>query len=538
MTIKRRLFISNILMIAIPIVLAIMLSSLLALLLWREFDFRFESSEDYYGVRDSVMQASLDLLGSPDPEAEKLSFMISRVDRMLTNNDMALRIYETSGQAADLTSDLTSDQVSDPSSDSASNPASARTSDPSSGPAAAQAPAGTPAQLGTGLLAYSLGGEPFADPRLAQALGALGGTGLVGEDGRELYVSETSAGGESYRIELYSTRDDSVEAEVGHPGGGLWVPISILLGMVAVVALTSRFLTRFVFQKIRQPLEILADGVNEIRDGNLNYRIDYTRKDEFRPVCEAFNEMAGRLKESVWAVQKQEMNRKELLAGISHDLRSPLTSIKAYAEGLLDGVAATEEARHRYAAMIRTKAGDIDHMVSRLFLFSKMDLGDYPNYPEDLDPHEELESFFRAVDDEYAHQGLRVKLGAMEQGLMLHVDPVQFRRVLSNVVENSLKYKERPEVTVSVEMYRAGTTLTIAVSDDGPGVTDEALPKLFDVFYRSDASRSSPNRGSGLGLAISEKAITFMHGTIKAEHADGGGLRIVIELPLRPIKEA
>lgn len=512
MTIKRRLFISNILMIAIPIVLAIMLSALLALLLWREFDFRFESSEDYYGVRDSVMQGSLDLLGSPDPEAEKLSFMISRVDRMLTNNDMALRIYETSGRAADPTSDQLSDPASDPSSDLK--------------------------QLGTGRLAYSLGGEPFADPRLAQALDALGGTGLVGEDGRELYVSETSAGSERYRIELYSTRDDSVEAEAGHPGGGLWVPVSILLGMVAVVALTSRFLTRFVFQKIRQPLEILADGVNEIRDGNLNYRIDYTRKDEFRPVCEAFNEMAGRLKESVWAVQKQEMNRKELLAGISHDLRSPLTSIKAYAEGLLDGVAATEEARHRYAAMIRTKAGDIDHMVSRLFLFSKMDLGDYPNYPEDLDPREELESFFRAVDDEYAHQGLRVKLGAMEQGLMLHVDPVQFRRVLSNVVENSLKYKERSEVTVSVEMYRAGTTLAIAVSDDGPGVTDEALPKLFDVFYRSDASRSSPNRGSGLGLAISEKAITFMHGTIKAEHADGGGLRIVIQLPLHSVKEA
>ncbi|WP_172195318.1 sensor histidine kinase [Saccharibacillus qingshengii] len=495
MTIKRRLFISNILMIVIPIVLALMLSALLVLLLWQEFDFQFDNSEDYYGARDSVMEASRELLENPDTNVQKLDFMVSRVDRMLTNNHMALRIYETSGASA---------------------------------------------ELGTGTLTYSLGGEPFADPQLTKALDTLGGTGLVGTEGRELYVSEADGAEGSYRIELYSTRKAAEPTPPGHPGGsgGIWFPIAILLGMIAVVVLTSRFLTRFVFQKIRQPLEILAGGVNEIRDGNLDYRINYTRKDEFRPVCEAFNEMAGRLKESVWAVQKQEMNRKELLAGISHDLRSPLTSIKAYAEGLLDGVAATEEARRRYTGMIKTKAGDIDHMVSRLFLFSKMDLGDYPNYPEDLDPREELQSFFRAADDEYAHQGLKVALGAMEEGLLIHVDPVQFRRVLSNIVENSLKYKERPEVTVSVEMYRAGSTLAITVSDDGPGVTDEALPKLFDVFYRSDASRSSPNRGSGLGLAISEKAITFMHGTIKAEHADGGGLRIVIELPVTQAKEA
>lgn len=487
MTIKRRLFISNILMIVIPIVLALMLSALLALLLWKEFDFKFGGNQDYYDARDSVMQAAEQFVSHPEAsQSERVDFVIDRVKKLLENNDMALRAYATfDGKAID-------DKPE-----------------------------------------YSLGSETFVDASLNEALNALGGTGIVGKNGRELYVSQIPGeDGTGYRIEVYSTRtpEDAQDAQSSHRGG--WIPIALLLGMITVVFLTSRFLTRFVFQKIRQPLEILADGVNQIRDGNLDYRIRYARKDEFRPVCEAFNEMAGRLKESVWAVQKQEMNRKELLAGISHDLRSPLTSIKAYSEGLLDGVATTEDARHRYVKMIKSKAEDIDHMVSRLFLFSKMDLGDYPNYPEDLDLREELGSFFRAVAEEYAQQGLVVKIGRLEQDVALHADPVQFRRVLANIVENSLKYKERPEVTVSVETVRRGDTARIEVEDDGPGVTDEALPKLFDVFYRSDASRSSPNRGSGLGLAISEKAVAFMDGKIWAEHGRGGGLRIVIELPI------
>lgn len=493
MTIKRRLFISNILMIVIPIVLAIMLSILLALLLWREFDFEFGSDKDYYDARDSVMEASQSLLTDPEMDTGNLAFMIDRVDKLLINNDMSLRIYETTTKTDADT------------------------------------------ELGTGTLRYSLGTEPFEDTTLEQGLASLGGTGVVGQNGRELYVADTEGEGQTYRIELYSTRIVSEEESVHGRNDG-WIPIGIMLGMLTVLFFTSQFLTRFVFRHIRDPLKILADGVNQIRDGNLDYRIQYKRKDEFRPVCEAFNEMAGRLKESVWAVQKQEMNRKELLAGISHDLRSPLTSIKAYAEGLLDGVAATKESQHRYVNMIKTKADDIDHMVSRLFLFSKMDLGDYPNYPEDLDAREELESFFRATAEEHAHEGLKIDIGKLEQGMTLHADPVQFRRVLANIVENTLKYKEQPEVTISVEATRQKDILRIAIEDDGPGVTDEALPKLFDVFYRSDASRNSPNRGSGLGLAISEKAITFMDGTIHAEHATNGGLRIVIELPIRDIE--
>ncbi|MDO3410277.1 HAMP domain-containing sensor histidine kinase [Saccharibacillus sp. CPCC 101409] len=488
MTIKRRLFISNILMIAIPIVLSILLAALVFLLVWKDFTgYRLQSDDDYYGARDSVMETARDMIVNPD--AQRLSMLIERADTMLETNKMSLLVYEDDAVRYNLGSkELLSDA------------------------------------------------DSATDAELAQALETLGGTGVAGKNGRELYVSELEESGHAYRIELLSDRP-KLDASAEEDYGFRRAPVLLLLAMIAVVFLTSQFLTRSVFRNIRRPLEILTDGVREIRDGNLDYRIDYKRKDEFRAVCEAFNEMAGRLKESIRAVQKQEINRKELLAGISHDLRSPLTSIKAYSEGLLDGVAGTPESQRRYAGMIKTKAEDIDHMVSRLFLFSKMDLGDYPNYPEELDPREELESFFRAAAEEHAEQGLNVELNGLPRRLTLHADPVQFRRVLANLVENSLKYKERPEVSVKVSastMGISGETLRIVVEDDGPGVTDEALPKLFDVFYRSDASRSSPNRGSGLGLAISEKAVSMMGGRIYAEHGGRGGLRIVIELPVRP----
>ena len=239
--------------------------------------------------------------------------------------------------------------------------------------------------------------------------------------------------------------------------------------------------------------------------------------------------MAVRLKESVAKQQRQEQSRKELLAGISHDIRSPLTSIQAYVEGLIDGVAKTPEAQKRYLSVIKMKAEDLDHMVSQLFLFSKMELGDYPNNACPLRLEEKVEALASEAKAEYEEKGLRIETNLTPATVV--ADPVQFDRVIANIMENSLKYKERETGILRISIIKSETSCTLSFDDDGPGVSEESLPHLFEVFYRSDPARQNPQKGSGLGLAIAERIVMQAGGSIQAKKGELGGLRIEISLP-------
>ena len=366
--------------------------------------------------------------------------------------------------------------------------------------------------------------------QLSKSLEALGETGTVSDGAYDLFVNQISVGDNTYQIKIYnpviSVENQSIKAFA--------VVFVFLAGVTVllVIFLTNRFLIRFVWGKISEPLQILAEGVHQIRDGNLTHRIFYANRDEFQPVCEDFNEMAQRLRASVEQSQKEEESRKELLASISHDIRSPLTAIRAYVEGLLDGVADTPEKKKNYLSTIQKKTIEIDQMVSMLFLFSKMDMGEYPYNPEKLNVSKEISDFIFASSDEYLRRGLKIQLKSMPKNVIIEADPTYFRSILMNLTDNSAKYKKKDTGTVSITGELSGQFLLLYVDDDGPGVPAEALSKLFNVFYRNDPSRKNPNQGSGLGLAIVSKTIERMGGSIHAENLPEGGLRIVLKIPL------
>jgi len=305
----------------------------------------------------------------------------------------------------------------------------------------------------------------------------------------------------------------------------------ILLFFFTVMILTNRFLTKFVFKRVNQPLEILIDGVQHISDGDLDHRIIYNGQDEFKPVCDAFNNMAKELKASTEAVEKNEQNRKELFASISHDIRSPLTSIKAFTDGLLDGVANTPEAQKEYLLTIKQKTEDINNMVSQLFSYSKMDMGNYPINPEMLDINKEITDFVSAAQEEYKAKGLLLNLSGTAPKTFILADPLYLRSVFSNILDNSAKYKKNRTVNATICCTASKNYVNIVFDDNGPGVHSDTLPKLFDAFYRADPSRNNPNQGSGLGLAIAAKALERMGGSISAENIAKGGLRIVVKIP-------
>lgn len=378
-------------------------------------------------------------------------------------------------------------------------------------------------------LVYTYGPEEDGDAELAAAAQQLTGSASVSQEGQSLYKSTEQIRGQEYTIVLLT--GNSASRDYGNLKAAL-VTSGIFLAFVIFLSilLTNRFLTGFVFRRIRDPLEILTDGVHQIRDGNLDFRIRYDRPDEFLPVCQDFNEMAGRLKASVEQSQRQERSRRELLAGISHDIRTPLTSIQAYVEGLMDGVAQTTEARERYLAVIKAKAEDLERMVSQLFLLSKLELGDYPEAPARLRLDEQVAAAIEDAREEYQRQGLVIQSSLAPAEVT--IDPVQLKRLITNIMGNSLKYKSPGPGLLRITLAVQEQTCLLAFDDDGPGVPEEALPRLFEVFYRSDPARQNPHSGSGLGLAIVSNIVTHAGGRVCAEKSKLGGLRIAVQLPL------
>jgi signal transduction histidine kinase len=304
-----------------------------------------------------------------------------------------------------------------------------------------------------------------------------------------------------------------------------------LICSVFIILITNRFLTRFVFKRIVGGMDTLTHGVHQVRDGNLGFRIDYKENDEFSQVCGDFNEMAARLLESVEARQKDERSRKELIAGISHDLRTPLTSIKAYVEGLEQGVASTMEARERYIDTIKNKTGDLEHIVDTLFLFSKLDTGEFPYNIKRTDLASAVYGIVEGLKEEYRNRGLDITLTTPVGRPYADIDTAQMRHVMINIFENSVKYKNKERGKICVGISEDKGTASLVMADDGPGVPEEALPKLFDVFYRSDESRSDPGKGSGLGLAIAAKMVGHFGGSIEAANVPEGGLSIKMTFP-------
>jgi len=312
-----------------------------------------------------------------------------------------------------------------------------------------------------------------------------------------------------------------------------FIPLMMFFILLFIVFLTNRTLTKLISSRIMTSIETLVNGVREISDGNLAYRINYNSGDEFDAVCADFNEMAFRLSDMVRQRQIDESNRKELIAGISHDLKTPLTSIKGHIEGLRKGIASTPEMREKYLGIIQNKAEDIEYIINQLFLFSKIDIGEFPFNLEIVDIGDELDKMIAVLADEYRERGLAISLKEKKQGAFVSIDTVQFKNVVQNILDNSVKYGGKDNTRAEIYCGGNENCVSVTIKDNGPGVSEEMLTRIFEVFYRSDIARNSPGKGSGLGLAISSKIVERLNGSITAENARDGGLSVIITLPRR-----
>ncbi|MBR1730298.1 MAG: HAMP domain-containing histidine kinase [Selenomonadaceae bacterium] len=230
-------------------------------------------------------------------------------------------------------------------------------------------------------------------------------------------------------------------------------------------------------------------------------------------------------------IARYENNRKELIAGISHDLATPLTAIKGYISGLNDGIANTEEKRKHYLKMMLETADNMNNLVESLFLFSKFDLGRIELQLKPVVIYDYFVDFVADKRSYFAERNLNLTLTGKPITAKVEIDYLQFSRVVENILNNSIKYRRGEIVDVEINIQQMSNKIKISFSDNGLGVDAENLPKLFESFYRTDKARSNVSKGSGLGLAIVKQIITALNGEVTAEKSNSGGLTIIITLP-------
>ncbi|MFD2044190.1 sensor histidine kinase [Ornithinibacillus salinisoli] len=314
-------------------------------------------------------------------------------------------------------------------------------------------------------------------------------------------------------------------------GMGLFLSLRFI-GLLVVLIVTNGLLTYFVARSIIRPIKKLSQAANEIRNGNLDFVIEKTGKDELGQLSETFEAMRKKLKEAEELQVRYEENRKELIASISHDLKTPMTSIKGYVKGIRDGVANTPEKMDRYMDTIYTKANDMDHLIDELFLFSKLDLHQAPFDYENIDLQLYLRDFLEELSFDLKELNCQVSFEVdKNETYMVEADRDKLKRVITNIIQNSLKYMDKDEKKIQVFLSGEAEQVKVHIKDNGSGIPEEAIPFIFDRFYRTDASRNSTTGGSGLGLAIVKRIIEEHEGRIWADSKIGVGTSVYFTLP-------
>lgn len=307
--------------------------------------------------------------------------------------------------------------------------------------------------------------------------------------------------------------------------------------VVSVFVLTNAFLTWMVLRGVLRPLRRLEERTLRIRDGDLSPvgetppRPRSKTADEFDQVFRSFDEMRVRLKTSLEQQEAMERNRQEMIASISHDLRTPLAAIKGYAEGLRDGVAGTPEKTGKYIETILGKSRFMERLIEDLFLVSRLKTADFPYDKRPIDLCVWLNEYVDELRPDYP--GLSLSFGELpESPCLVRIDTFRMGRLVANLVQNAAAYTESGKGSLTISIHLEAGTAVVRFADNGSGIPAEERERIFDYHYRADQSRH--RGGSGLGLSIARLIAAGHGGSMHAEKAnddEGGGACLVLTLP-------
>ena len=298
----------------------------------------------------------------------------------------------------------------------------------------------------------------------------------------------------------------------------------MILTATIILVFTVLSVGLWIYRSIAVPLVKLRKATRNIKEGNLDFVLEVEGNDEFSQLCQDFEEMRKRLKESTEEKILMDKENKELISNISHDLKTPITAVKGYVEGIMDGVADTPEKMDRYVRTIYNKTNEMDHLINELTFYSKIDTNRIPYTFSKLNVEDYFSDCAEELGLEMETRGIElVYANYVEKDVQVIADGEQIRRVIHNIVSNAIKYMEKPRGIIQIRVKDVGDFIQVEIEDNGKGIAAKDLPYIFDRFYRTDVSRNSSKGGSGIGLSIVKKIMEDHGGKVWATSRLGIG---------------
>lgn len=298
----------------------------------------------------------------------------------------------------------------------------------------------------------------------------------------------------------------------------------MISAMVIILIITGGLITAWLNRDVYKPIKELSVAMNRIGAGDFDYRLSEQYEGEIGVLYQNYERMRWQLKENEEEKQQNEKKSKELVSNITHDLKTPITSIKGYVEGIMDGVADTPEKMDKYIKTIYNKANDMDRLINELTTYSGIDSNKIPYHFLIIDISDYFEDCIEEVGLDLEQRNIRLNYtNLVAPGTNIVADPEQLKKVINNIISNSVKYMGHDKGVIDIRILDEGESVKIEIEDNGKGIPAKDIGNIFERFYRTDSSRNSMQGGSGIGLSIVKKIIEDHGGYIWATSKEGEG---------------
>jgi signal transduction histidine kinase len=288
--------------------------------------------------------------------------------------------------------------------------------------------------------------------------------------------------------------------------------LTALLSGCLLILVASRYIVN--------PLKKLTDATKRLARGDFNVNFSMKQKDELGILADSFNHMAGELKQL-------EQMRQNFVSNVSHEIQTPLTSIRGFSK-VLRKPELSESERDRYLDIIEMESERLSRLSENLLKLASLESEHHPFHPSTISLDEQLRMVVLACEPLWSEKQLNIKLSLLKT--MLVGDEDQLQQVWMNILHNSIKFTPAGG-TIHLEILHGMNTVEVMIKDSGIGISKEEQDRIFDRFYKVDSSRYSEAGGSGLGLAIVRKIVDIHHGRIEVSSEAGKGTQLTVMLP-------